>query len=189
MLKHHACHARARRAPAMQALEGFCKKNGADVAAATVEADAKGVEYVWVNVSDAGRSAAEVRTAAQQGRPLQQRAALLRCWQGKKSKGGRSCRMPDALPCNLIPPPPGVDRGASGAGRVHHVQEEHALARRHRCAVLASQLHCCSQHGADAKVVLQPVSASDLACPMPHALPYPAPPAYSRPMRWLLALQ
>lgn len=45
-----------------QALEGFCKKNGADVAAVSVEADAKGVEYVWVNVSDAGRSAAEVRT-------------------------------------------------------------------------------------------------------------------------------
>lgn len=45
-----------------KALEGFCKKAGADSSAVTVEADpkAKGVEYCWVTVRDAGRTAAEV---------------------------------------------------------------------------------------------------------------------------------
>lgn len=44
-----------------QALEGFCKKAGADPSSVAVEADAKGVEYCWVVVKDAGRSAVEVR--------------------------------------------------------------------------------------------------------------------------------
>jgi glycyl-tRNA synthetase beta subunit len=44
-----------------QALEGFCKKNGASPGDVTVEADPKGVEYCWVTVQDGGRSAAEVR--------------------------------------------------------------------------------------------------------------------------------
>ncbi len=35
---------------ATKALEGFCKKNGADVASVVVEADAKGVEYVFAVV-------------------------------------------------------------------------------------------------------------------------------------------
>ena len=47
--------------PRPQALQGFCSKSGADPASVVVEADAKGVEYCWVAVSDAGRSAAEVR--------------------------------------------------------------------------------------------------------------------------------
>ncbi|KIZ07293.1 glycyl-tRNA synthetase alpha chain [Monoraphidium neglectum] len=45
-----------------KALEGFCKKAGADPSSVAVEADAKGVEYCWVVVKDAGRSAAEVLT-------------------------------------------------------------------------------------------------------------------------------
>lgn len=47
-----------------KALEGFCKKNGVAVDSVTVEADpkAKGVEYCWVDIKDAGRSAAEVLT-------------------------------------------------------------------------------------------------------------------------------
>ncbi len=43
-----------------KALQGFCKKAGVDPSSVVVEADAKGVEYVWGPVSDAGRSAAEV---------------------------------------------------------------------------------------------------------------------------------
>lgn len=42
-----------------KALEGFCRKNGVQVADVSREADAKGVEYVWVTVKDAGRTAAE----------------------------------------------------------------------------------------------------------------------------------
>lgn len=44
-----------------KALEGFCRKNGVDSASVTREADAKGVEYVYAVVRDAGRPAAEVR--------------------------------------------------------------------------------------------------------------------------------
>ncbi len=44
-----------------KALEGFCRKNGVDPASVTREADAKGVEYVYAVVRDAGRPAAEVR--------------------------------------------------------------------------------------------------------------------------------
>jgi glycyl-tRNA synthetase len=43
-----------------KALEGFCKKNGVEVGDVTKEADAKGVEYCYVTVKDAGRPAAEV---------------------------------------------------------------------------------------------------------------------------------
>jgi glycyl-tRNA synthetase beta subunit len=45
-----------------KALEGFCRKAGVAVDTVTREADAKGVEYVWVEVKDAGKPAAEVRT-------------------------------------------------------------------------------------------------------------------------------
>ncbi|GLC37301.1 hypothetical protein PLESTB_001138600 [Pleodorina starrii] len=45
-----------------KALEGFCRKNGVDVTSVTREADAKGVEYVFAVVRDAGRAAAEVLT-------------------------------------------------------------------------------------------------------------------------------
>lgn len=44
-----------------KALEGFCKKAGVPVDAVTREADAKGVEYCFVEVKDAGKSAVEVR--------------------------------------------------------------------------------------------------------------------------------
>ncbi|KAI3427953.1 hypothetical protein D9Q98_006343 [Chlorella vulgaris] len=44
------------------ALLGFCKKNGVTVEDCFAEADAKGVEYVWVEVKQVGRSAAEVLT-------------------------------------------------------------------------------------------------------------------------------
>mmetsp|Transcript_20995 Transcript_20995/g.46001 ORF Transcript_20995/g.46001 Transcript_20995/m.46001 type:complete len:1090 (-) Transcript_20995:488-3757(-) len=43
-----------------KALEGFCKKNGVTVADVTREADAKGTEYVFAVVKDAGRAAGEV---------------------------------------------------------------------------------------------------------------------------------
>jgi hypothetical protein len=39
--------------PSLQALEGFCKKNGVEVGDVTKEADAKGVEYCYVTVKDA----------------------------------------------------------------------------------------------------------------------------------------
>lgn len=42
-----------------KALEGFCRKNGVQVADVSREADTKGVEYVWVTVKDAGRTTAE----------------------------------------------------------------------------------------------------------------------------------
>ncbi|EFJ48902.1 hypothetical protein VOLCADRAFT_59982 [Volvox carteri f. nagariensis] len=45
-----------------KALEGFCRKNGVDVGSVTREADAKGVEYVYAVVRDAGRDAVEVLT-------------------------------------------------------------------------------------------------------------------------------
>ncbi|KXZ51509.1 hypothetical protein GPECTOR_12g472 [Gonium pectorale] len=45
-----------------KALEGFCRKNGVDAASVTREPDAKGVEYVYAVVKDAGRAAAEVLT-------------------------------------------------------------------------------------------------------------------------------
>lgn len=44
-----------------KALEGFCRKNGVSGDAVVREADAKGVEYCWVEVKDAGKPAAEVR--------------------------------------------------------------------------------------------------------------------------------
>lgn len=44
------------------ALLGFCKKNGVTVEDCFAEADAKGVEYVWAEVKQVGRSAAEVLT-------------------------------------------------------------------------------------------------------------------------------
>lgn len=44
-----------------KALAGFCKKNGVAEADVSVEADGKGVEYVWASKQDGGRSAAEVR--------------------------------------------------------------------------------------------------------------------------------
>eukprot|EP00884_Botryococcus_braunii_P020707 jgi/Botrbrau1/731/Bobra.160_2s0054.1 len=43
-----------------KALQGFCAKNGLEVASLTREADAKGVEYVWGLRKLAGRSAAQV---------------------------------------------------------------------------------------------------------------------------------
>ncbi|KAK9809022.1 hypothetical protein WJX72_008075 [[Myrmecia] bisecta] len=43
-----------------KALLGFCKKNGVDAGAVAVEADAKGVEYVWVTLQQHGKTAAEV---------------------------------------------------------------------------------------------------------------------------------
>jgi glycyl-tRNA synthetase len=45
------------------ALLGFCKKAGVKPAACVVEADAKGVEYVWAEVRDAGAPAAEALAA------------------------------------------------------------------------------------------------------------------------------
>ncbi|GIL97072.1 hypothetical protein Vretimale_2680 [Volvox reticuliferus] len=45
-----------------KALEGFCRKNGVDVASVTREVDGKGVEYVYAVVRDAGRAAVEVLT-------------------------------------------------------------------------------------------------------------------------------
>lgn len=50
----------ARGAPT-PALLGFCKKNGVTVEDCFADADAKGVEYVWAEVKQAGRPAAEVR--------------------------------------------------------------------------------------------------------------------------------
>lgn len=47
-----------------KALEGFCRKAGVSVDAVTREADAKGVEYCWVEVKDAGKPAAQVRHRA-----------------------------------------------------------------------------------------------------------------------------
>jgi hypothetical protein len=47
-----------------KALEGFCRKAGVPLDAVTREADAKGVEYCWVEVKDAGKPAAEVRGQA-----------------------------------------------------------------------------------------------------------------------------
>lgn len=46
-----------------KALEGFCAKNGIAIADVFVEADpkSKGVEYVWADVRDEGRGAAQVR--------------------------------------------------------------------------------------------------------------------------------
>lgn len=44
-----------------KALEGFCRKAGVSVDAVTREADAKGVEYCWVEDKDAGKPAAQVR--------------------------------------------------------------------------------------------------------------------------------
>ena len=41
-----------------RALTGFCTKNGVDPAAVTLEADAKGVDYVWASVREEGRPAA-----------------------------------------------------------------------------------------------------------------------------------
>lgn len=41
-----------------KALEGFCKKNGVTPADCSLEADAKGVEYVWATVPTTGQSAA-----------------------------------------------------------------------------------------------------------------------------------
>lgn len=43
-----------------KALEGFCRKAGVSPDAVVREADAKGVEYCWVEVKDAGKPAAEV---------------------------------------------------------------------------------------------------------------------------------
>lgn len=43
-----------------KALVGFCKKNRVSEGDAVVEADGKGVEYVWVQRQEAGRRAAEV---------------------------------------------------------------------------------------------------------------------------------
>lgn len=43
-----------------QALRGFCKKNGISVDDVFVEADAKGVEYAWVNRHQPEDPAAEV---------------------------------------------------------------------------------------------------------------------------------
>jgi glycyl-tRNA synthetase beta subunit len=43
-----------------KALEGFCRKAGVAVESVTREADAKGVEYCYVEVKDAGKSAVEV---------------------------------------------------------------------------------------------------------------------------------
>ena len=40
-----------------KALEGFLRKNGASASDVTREADAKGVEYCFVTVKDAGRAA------------------------------------------------------------------------------------------------------------------------------------
>ncbi|PSC72381.1 Glycine-tRNA ligase chloroplastic mitochondrial [Micractinium conductrix] len=47
---------------ASPALLGFCKKNGVTVEDCFNEADAKGVEYVWAEVKQVGRCAAEVLT-------------------------------------------------------------------------------------------------------------------------------
>jgi glycyl-tRNA synthetase len=44
-----------------KALEGFCRKAGVAVEAVTREADAKGVEYCYVEVKNAGKTAVEVR--------------------------------------------------------------------------------------------------------------------------------
>ena len=41
-----------------KALEGFLRKNGVSAADVTRETDAKGVEYCFVTVKDAGRAAA-----------------------------------------------------------------------------------------------------------------------------------
>ncbi|KAF6257872.1 glycyl-tRNA synthetase beta subunit-domain-containing protein, partial [Scenedesmus sp. NREL 46B-D3] len=46
-----------------KALQGFCRKAGVAVEAVTLEADAKGVEYCYVEVKDAGKSAAAVLSA------------------------------------------------------------------------------------------------------------------------------
>eukprot|EP00798_Chlamydomonas_sp_ICE-L_P032510 gene32510-17216_t len=46
-----------------KALEGFCKKNGVDPSSVTLEADAKGVEYVYAVTKDDGKAAGEVLTA------------------------------------------------------------------------------------------------------------------------------
>lgn len=43
-----------------KALEGFCKKNGVALADVTKQTDSNGVEYVYAQVKEEGRSAAEV---------------------------------------------------------------------------------------------------------------------------------
>lgn len=46
-----------------KALTGFAAKNGVNIADCTIEADAKGVEYVWAVQKQKGRHAAEVTTS------------------------------------------------------------------------------------------------------------------------------
>lgn len=48
-----------------KALEGFCKKAGASVESVVKEADAKGVEYCFVEVKDAGKTAVQVSCEGQ----------------------------------------------------------------------------------------------------------------------------
>lgn len=52
-----------------KALEGFCRKNGVSADAVVREADAKGVEYCWVEVKDAGKPAAQVMAPVDSAEP------------------------------------------------------------------------------------------------------------------------
>ena len=49
-----------------KALQGFCRKNGVDPAAATVEGD-----YVWADVQSGGQSSLEVRPSQKLTEPSQ----------------------------------------------------------------------------------------------------------------------
>lgn len=68
-----------------KALLGFCKSRAVDVSSVTKEADAKGVEYCYVNIKDEGRAAAEVRvltSKSQLGTQLEHISLCSAAWEG-----------------------------------------------------------------------------------------------------------
>lgn len=100
------------------------------------EADAKGVEYVWAEVKQVGRSAAEVRwfCCFVAGNGLWQWgcSVVWRCWawyQGGCLAPGQG-RAAKAAVCLVVTA--GADGGAARPGGQPELQEEHALAARCR---------------------------------------------------------
>ena len=67
-----------------KALEGFCRKAGVPVDQVVRELDAKGVEYCWVEVKDAGKPAAEVR---------QQTSLTTHCICADRSRQAQLCEL------------------------------------------------------------------------------------------------
>lgn len=95
-----------------KALEGFCRKNNVDVSQVTREVDAKGVEYVYALVKDAGRAAggeAEINMDLD------------------------SSRLTSSIPPNLLPLPPfcqsqrGPRGGAARSHLIACIQKEHEV--------------------------------------------------------------